>query len=109
MALKIRLSRGGAKKDAHYKIVVIESTKSRDGEAVEVVGHYHPRVKDEEKRVVVDADKLNKWISNGARPTEVVVRLLLAKGFSELQKFVIKRTQGKNFGKSKKEIKEAKA
>ena len=109
MALKIRLSRGGAKKDAHYKIVVIESTKSRDGEAVEVVGHYHPRVKDEEKRVVVDADKLNKWISNGAKPTEVVVRLLLAKGFSELQKFVIKRTQGKNFGKSKKEIKEAKA
>ena len=109
MALKIRLSRGGAKKDAHYKIVVIESTKSRDGEAVEVVGHYHPRVKDEEKRVVVDADKLNKWVSNGAKPTEVVVRLLLAKGFSELQKFVIKRTQGKNFGKSKKEIKEAKA
>ena len=109
MALKIRLSRGGAKKDAHYKIVVIESTKSRDGEAVEVVGHYHPRVKDEEKRVVVDAEKLNKWISNGAKPTEVVVRLLLAKGFSDLQKFVVKRTQGKNFGKSKKEIKEAKA
>ena len=109
MALKIRLSRGGSKKDAHYKIVVTENTKSRDGEAVDVIGHYHPRVKDEEKRVVVDAEKFNKWISNGAKPTEVVVRLLITKGFSDLQKFVVKRTQGKNFGKSKKEIKEVKA
>ncbi len=109
MALKIRLSRGGSKKDAHYKIVVTENTKSRDGEAVDIIGHYHPRVKDGEKRVVVDAEKFNKWISNGAKPTEVVVRLLIAMGFDNLQKFVIKHTQGKNFGKSKKETKEAKA
>lgn len=105
MSLKIRLARGGAKKDAHYKVVVIESTRSRDGKAVDIIGHYHPNVHDEEKRFVINAEKVDKWLSCGAIPTEVIVRLGLKKGLSNLQKFAVKRTKGANFGKSKKEIK----
>ena len=105
MSLKIRLSRGGSKGDAHYRIVVMESTKSRDGQAIDTVGHYHPNFHDEEKRIVMDTEKVNKWVSVGAKPTEVVVRLCLKKGLSNFEKFVVKHPQTKNFKKTKKEIK----
>ena len=108
MALKIRLSRGGSTHDAHYKIVVIESTKSRDGQATDIIGHYHPNVHNE-NRVVINAEKLNKWISNGAKPTETVVRLGLSQGISVLEKFVSKHGESKNKGKTKKEIKAEKS
>ena len=104
MALKIRLSRGGSKGDAHYRIVVSESTKSRDGQAVEILGHYHPNVHDDAKRFVIDADKVAKWISLGAKPTEVVARLCVKNGLSSVGKFVITHVKSKNYGKSKKEI-----
>lgn len=109
MALKIRLTRGGSTHDAHYRIVVMEGTKQRDGKAVDVIGHYHPNYHNEQ-RINIDVEKLNKWISNGAKPTEVIVKLGLKEGITLLEKFVVKHTQGKNYGKTKKEIKaEAKA
>ncbi len=104
MALKIRLSRGGSTHDAHYKIVVIENTKSRDGQAVDIIGHYHPNFHNE-NRLVIDAEKINKWIDNGAKPTEVVVRLGMQCGIKTLEKFVVKHGESKNKGKSKKAIK----
>lgn len=104
MSLKIRLARGGSTHDAHYKIVVIESTKQRDGEAVDIIGHYHPNFHNE-KRILIEADKLDKWIKCGAKPTDVVVRLGIKQGIKNLEKFVVKRTKGKNYGKSKKEVK----
>ncbi len=108
MSLKVRLSRGGAKKSAHYKIVIAEVTKSRDGKAVDTIGHYHPTVHDKDKRFVIDAEKLNKWISCGAKPTDVITRLCLSAGISSMKKFVIERAKSENHGKSRKEIKEAK-
>ena len=104
MALRIRLARGGSTHDAHYKIVVIENTKSRDGQAVEIIGHYHPNFHNE-NRLVVDAEKINKWIACGATPSETITRLCLAQGIKSLEKFVVKRTKSKNYGKTKKEIK----
>lgn len=105
MSLKIRLARGGSKKDAHYKVVVIESTKSRDGKAVDIIGHYHPNIHDDKNRFVINAKKVEKWISCGAIPTDVIVRLGLKNGLSSLEKFSVKRIKGVNFGKSRKEIK----
>lgn len=104
MALKIRLARGGSTHDAHYKIVVIENTKARDGQATDIIGHYHPNVHNE-NRVVIDVEKLNKWIANGAKPTETVVRLGLAQGLDFLAKFAPKHGESKNKGKTKKQIK----
>ena len=108
MALKIRLARGGSTHDAHYKIVVIENTKSRDGQATDIIGHYHPNVHNE-NRIVIDAEKLNKWISNGAKPTETVARLGISQGFKVLEKFVPKHGESKNKGKTKKEVKAEKS
>ncbi len=105
MSLKIRLSRGGSKGDAHYRIVVVENKKSRDGQAVEIIGHYHPNVHDDTKRFVIDASKVDKWVSLGAKPTEVIARLCVKNGLSSLEKFVVKHPQSKNFKKSKKQIK----
>ena len=107
MALKIRLARGGSTHDAHYKVVVIESTRQRDGRAVDIIGHYHPNLHNE-KRFVIEADKLDKWLSNGAKPTETVVRLGLKEGVKILEKFVVKHVQGEKYKKSKKELKSQK-
>ena len=104
MALRIRLARGGATHDAHYKIVVAESTKQRDGQVVDIIGHYHPRIHNE-NRFVVDAGKLSKWLSCGAKPTEVVVRLGIQQGLNVLEKFAVKHIQGKTYGKTRKELK----
>ena len=108
MSLKVRLARGGAKKDAHYKVVVTEITRSRDGKVVDTIGHYHPSIhEDESKRFIVNAEKLAKWIACGAKPTDVVTRLCLSSGISDMKKFVVKRTKSENYGKTRKEIKSA--
>jgi small subunit ribosomal protein S16 len=104
MALRIRLARGGSVHDAHYKVVVIESTKQRDGQAVDIIGHYHPNFHNE-KRLQIDVEKLSKWLGFGAKPTDVIVRLGLNQGIKMFEKFSVKHIQGKNYGKSKKEIK----
>ncbi len=77
MSLKIRLSRGGAKKRPFYRIVVADARMPRDGRFVERIGTFDPiKPKDAADRLVVDADKARDWISKGAQPTDRVVRLL---------------------------------
>ena len=74
MAVKIRLRRMGAKKAPFYRIVVADSRYPRDGRFIEEIGYYNPL---EEPAVVkVDAEKANKWIANGAQPTDTVKTLL---------------------------------
>ena len=105
MALKIRLARGGSKKDAHYKVVVLENTKSRDGKESDIIGHYHPNVHEEGKRFVIEAEKLNKWISNGAIPTEAIARLCVSSGIESMKKYIPLHGESKNKGIKKKDIK----
>jgi len=78
MSVVIRLSRGGAKKAAHYQIVVADSSKPRDGRLVEQIGTYNPR-RDEEG-VRVNAERASHWIACGAKPTQAVRRLLRKAG-----------------------------
>jgi small subunit ribosomal protein S16 len=72
--LAIRLARFGAKKAPTYRVVVIEKDRARDSRAVEVVGHYNPCA--EPAAVVLDHERLQFWIKNGAQPTDVVKRLV---------------------------------
>lgn len=81
MAVKIRLRRMGAKKNPFYRIVVADSRSPRDGKFIEEIGYYNPLT--EPKKVVVDAEKVNKWISNGAKPTDTVDRLFNENGVYE--------------------------
>ena len=77
MALKIRLARGGAKKRPFYRIVVAEASAPRDGRYVEKLGFYNPMVaKDNEQRLVVNGERVNYWLGQGAQATERVQKLL---------------------------------
>ncbi len=73
MAVKIRMSRGGAKKRPYYSIVVVDGRKARDSRCIERVGSYNPMLaKDNPLRVVLDAERIKYWISKGAQPSERV-------------------------------------
>ncbi|WP_080797602.1 30S ribosomal protein S16 [Arabiibacter massiliensis] len=74
MAVKIRLSRHGAKKRPYYRIVVADSRAPRDGKFIDEVGRYNPCA--EPAMVQFDMEKVDQWIKNGAQPTDTVVRLL---------------------------------
>ena len=78
MAVKIRLRRMGAKKAPFYRIVVADSRYPRDGRFIEEIGYYNPLTNPAE--VKVDAEKVQKWISNGAQPTDTVKALLKKEG-----------------------------
>ncbi len=81
MSLKIRLSRGGAKKRPFYRLVVADSRMPRDGRFIEKLGTFDPlRPKDDTTRLVVDAEKAAAWIAKGAQPTDRVARLLESVG-----------------------------
>jgi len=74
MAVKIRLRRMGAKKAPFYRVVVADSRYPRDGRFIEEVGVYDPTK--EPSVFTVDAEKVKKWIANGAQPTDTVRTLL---------------------------------
>ena len=74
MAVKIRLKRMGAKKNPFYRVVVADSRSPRDGRFIEEIGYYNPMTNPAE--VKIDTEKANKWIADGAQPTETVKALL---------------------------------
>jgi small subunit ribosomal protein S16 len=77
MSLKIRLSRGGAKKRPFYRIVVADARMPRDGRFVEKLGTFDPlKAKDDATRLVLDVEKAKAWLAKGAQPTDRVLRLL---------------------------------
>ncbi len=81
MALKIRLARGGSKKRPYYRIVIADIRMPRDGRFIEKVGSWNPMLaKDDEKRVVLDIERIKYWMSVGAKPTDRVLRFLDAAG-----------------------------
>ena len=76
--VKIRLHRMGAKKAPFYRVVVADSRAPRDGRFIEEIGIYDPMKEPTEFRV--DAEKVKKWIANGAQPTDTVRTLLKKNG-----------------------------
>ncbi len=77
MALKIRLSRGGAKKRPYYRIVIADSRSPRDGRFIDKIGAYNPMLaKDNPDRVVLDLERARHWLGRGATPSDRVARFL---------------------------------
>jgi len=75
--LKIRMSRGGAKKRPVYKIVVADSRKPRDGRFIEKVGFFNPLLpKDKKERLSLDIERIKYWLGKGARPSDRIARFL---------------------------------
>ena len=77
MSLKIRLSRGGAKKRPFYRVVVADGRSPRDGRFIERLGTYDPMLKkDDANRVKLNEERIRHWLGNGAQPTDRVARML---------------------------------
>ena len=88
MAVKIRLTRMGAKKHPFYRVVVADSRAPRDGRSIETLGHYDSTV--EPAIIKIDEDKAISWMQNGAQPTDTVKSLFskvgLMKKWDELKR-----------------------
>ena len=79
MAVKLRLTRVGSKKNPVYRIVAADSRSPRDGKFIEIVGRYNPQT--DPSTIELDEEKVRDWLSKGAQPSGTVQRLLKAKGF----------------------------
>ena len=81
MAVKIRLTRTGKKKQPSYRVVVADARSPRDGRYIEQIGRYHPL--SDPSEVVIDNERAAYWLSVGAQPTEAVAKLLQISGAME--------------------------
>lgn len=76
MALKIRLARGGSKKRPFYSIVAADVRSPRDGRYIEKLGTFNPLLPKGSERVVLKNDRIEYWMSKGAKPTDRVLKIL---------------------------------
>ena len=77
MAVRMRLTRVGSKKNPIYRVVVADSRSPRDGKFIDIVGRYNPQ--HEPSLIEFDEAKVKDWLAKGAQPTDPVARLLKAK------------------------------
>jgi small subunit ribosomal protein S16 len=78
MAVKIRLTRIGSKKNPIYRVVVADSRSPRDGRFIEIVGRYNPQT--DPSTIEFDESKIADWLAKGAQPTQPVSKLMKAAG-----------------------------
>ena len=78
MAVKLRLTRVGSKKNPIYRVVAADSRSPRDGKFIEIIGRYNPQ--SEPSLIELDEAKIKNWLGKGAQPTEAVARLIKVKG-----------------------------
>jgi small subunit ribosomal protein S16 len=83
MAVKIRLTRMGDKKSPFYRVVVADSTSPRDGKYIDLLGTYNPLTNPAE--IKIDNEKAQKWLKNGALPTETAKSVLVKSGAIDSQ------------------------
>ena len=76
MPLKIRLSRGGAKKRPFYRLVVADSRMPRDGRFIERLGFYNPKASGAEPQFRLAMDRVTLWVDKGAQPSDAVKKLI---------------------------------
>jgi small subunit ribosomal protein S16 len=77
LAVKLRLTRVGSKKNPIYRVVAADTRSPRDGRFIEIVGRYNPQT--DPSTIDLDEDKVRDWLAKGAQPSETVKRLLKAK------------------------------
>jgi small subunit ribosomal protein S16 len=80
MAVRIRLTRVGSKKNPIYRVVVADSRSPRDGRFIEIIGRYNPQT--DPSTIELDEAKVKDWLAKGALPSEPVVWLIKAAGIS---------------------------
>lgn len=80
MAVRIRLTRVGARNRPYWRIAVFDSRTRRDGRYLEKLGNYDPKMADDTKKINVKSDRLKYWLGNGALLTKALKGLLKKAG-----------------------------
>ena len=80
MAVRLRLTRVGSKKNPIYRVVVADSRSPRDGGFIEIIGRYNPQT--DPSTIELDEAKVTEWLGKGAQPSEAVARLIKVAGIS---------------------------
>jgi small subunit ribosomal protein S16 len=80
MAVRLRLTRIGGRKDPVWRVVVADQRSPRDGRVIETVGHYNAQT--EPSTIKLDEDRVRHWLERGAQPTDQVRKLLRIQGIS---------------------------
>jgi small subunit ribosomal protein S16 len=80
MAVRIRLTRIGGKKDPVWRVVAADQRSPRDGRVIEIIGHYNAQT--DPSTVRLDEERIRHWISRGAQPTDQVKRLMKIQGIA---------------------------
>ena len=108
MSLRIRLSRGGAKKRPFYRIVVADSRAPRDGRFIEKLGTYNPLLpSDHEDRFTFKEDRIRHWLGQGATPSDRVHRFLAKAGILEAKAIPEQTKKSQPRAKAQERLKEA--
>jgi small subunit ribosomal protein S16 len=80
VAVRLRLTRVGGRKDPIWRVVVADQRSPRDGRVIETIGHYNPQT--EPSTIVLDEERARSWLARGAQPSNTVRRLLRIRGIS---------------------------
>jgi small subunit ribosomal protein S16 len=80
VAVRLRLTRVGGKKDPIWRVVVADQRSPRDGRVIETIGHYNPQT--QPSTIVLDEERARSWLARGAQPSNTVRRLLRLRGIS---------------------------
>lgn len=102
--LVIRLSRTGKTNEPKFRLVVAEKARAVKREFIEILGHYIPTTK---KTFVFNKERIEKWISQGAHPSDSVASLLKRHGVENMERFITRQMDKKRL--KKKEMPEQKA
>ncbi len=78
MAVRLRLTRVGGRKDPRWRVVVADQRSKRDGRVIETIGHYNAQT--EPSTIVIDAERARGWLARGAQPSDSVRKLLRTQG-----------------------------
>jgi small subunit ribosomal protein S16 len=97
MAVKIRMTRMGRRHRPFFRINAVESKTPRDGRIIEKLGHYDPIVRDIDKQIVLDRDRVQHWLDQGAVPSDAVSQILKRHGFvtKHYDKKMVRRARAK--------------
>jgi small subunit ribosomal protein S16 len=80
VAVRLRLTRVGARKNPIWRVVVADQRSPRDGRVIETIGHYNAQTNP--STIAIDAERARNWLARGAQPSETVRKLLRTQGIS---------------------------
>ncbi len=80
MAVRLRLTRVGGRKNPVWRVVVADQRSKRDGRVIETIGHYNAQT--QPSTIVLDEERARDWLARGAQPTETVRKLLRVQGIT---------------------------